>query len=209
VPVGQGARPSIPGPVALIGPMAVGKTAIGQQLAKQLRAPFVDTDALIVESHGSIADIFAGRGEHAFREIEARTVAKVIEEAAGTSTVISLGGGAVLDSGTQQLLARCTVVYLECDPETVAERIARNSGRPLLAGDAMSRWMELFTTRRPVYERLADLVYDVRHGSVSELGRRLEEALREFPQGTAAIAKETAAAPAVPENVAVKEEVEQ
>lgn len=209
MPVGKGARSSIPGPVALIGPMAVGKTAIGQQLAKQLRAPFVDTDALIVESHGSIADIFAGRGEHAFREIEARTVARVIEEAVGTPTVISLGGGAVLDSGTQQLLARCTVVYLECDPETVAERIARNSGRPLLAGDPMSRWMELFTTRRPVYERLADLVFDVRHGSVSELGRRLEEALREFPEGAAAIAKETAAAPAVPENVAVKEEVEQ
>lgn len=209
MPVGKGARPSISGPIALIGPMAVGKTAIGQQLAKQLRAPFVDTDALIVESHGSIADIFAGRGEHAFREIEARTVARVIEEAAGTSTVISLGGGAVLDSGTQQLLAHCTVVYLECDPETVADRIARNSGRPLLAGDAMSRWMELFSTRRPVYERLADLVFDVRHGSVSELGRRLEEALREFPEGAAANAKETAAAPAVPENVAVKEEVEQ
>jgi shikimate kinase len=189
--------------------MAVGKTAIGQQLAKQLRAPFVDTDALIVENHGSIADIFAGRGEHAFREIEARTVARVIEEAAGSPTVISLGGGAVLDSGTQQLLARCTVVYLECDPETVSERIARNSGRPLLAGDPMSRWMELFTTRRPVYERLADLVFDVRHGSVSELGRRLEEVLRDFPGGAASIAKETAAAPAVPENVALKEEVEQ
>lgn len=200
---------SIPGPIALIGPMAVGKTAIGQQLAKQLRVPFVDTDALIVENHGSIADIFAGRGEHAFREIEARTVARVIEEAAGTPTVISLGGGAVLDSGTQQLLARCMVVYLECDPETVSERIARNSGRPLLAGDPMSRWMELFTTRRPVYERLADLVFDVRHGSVSELGRRLEEALREFPEGAASFAKETPTAPAVPENVAVKQEVEQ
>lgn len=200
---------SIPGPIALIGPMAVGKTAIGQQLAKQLRAPFVDTDALIVENHGSIADIFAGRGEHAFREIEARVVARVIEEAAGTPTVISLGGGAVLDSGTQQLLARCMVVYLECDPETVAERIARNSGRPLLVGDPMSRWMDLFTTRRPVYERLADLVFDVRHGSVPELGRRLEEALRDFPEGAASIAKETAAASAVPENVAVKEEVEQ
>ncbi len=209
MPVGKGARLSIPGPIALIGPMAVGKTAIGQQLAKQLRAPFVDTDALIVENHGSIADIFAGRGEHAFREIEARTVARVIEDAIATPTVISLGGGAVLDSGTQQLLARCTVVYLECDPETVSERIARNSGRPLLAGDPMSRWMDLFTTRRPVYERLADLVFDVRHGSVSELGRQLEEALRELPEGAAAIAKETAAAPAVPENVALKEEVEQ
>ena len=120
--------------------MAVGKSAIGQQLAQQLDAPFVDSDAVIVESHGSIADIFANRGERAFRDIEARTVASIIEAAAGTATVVSLGGGSVLDSGTQQLLERCTVVYLECDADTVAARIARNSGRPLLAGDGIRRW---------------------------------------------------------------------
>jgi shikimate kinase len=163
--------------------MAVGKSAIGQQLAQQLGAPFVDTDAVIVENHGSIADIFAGRGERVFREIEARTVARVVEEAAGTATVISLGGGSVLDSGTQQLLDRCTVVYLECDAETVAARIARNSGRPLLAGDGIRRWKTLFATRQPVYERLADIVVDVRQGTVPELGRRLEAALGAFLAG--------------------------
>ena len=167
-------------PIVLIGPMAVGKSAIGQQLALQLGVPFVDTDAVIVAGHGSISDIFAGRGEHAFREIEARTVAAVVEAADDTVTVISLGGGAVLDSGTQQLISRCTVVYLECDAQTVAGRIARNSGRPLLAGDAMGRWTAMFATRKPVYERLADITLDVRHGSVSELGGRLEAALRDY-----------------------------
>ncbi|HET7139292.1 MAG TPA: shikimate kinase [Arthrobacter sp.] len=167
-------------PIVLIGPMAVGKSAIGHELAKRLDVAFVDTDTVIVDAHGSIASIFAGRGEHAFREIEARTVASTVEHAEGSATVISLGGGAVLDSGTQQLLDRCTVVYLECDEETVAARIARNSGRPLLAGDAMARWSALFSARKPVYERLADLVVDVRHGSVSELGHRLEVALRDY-----------------------------
>lgn len=166
-------------PIALIGPMAVGKSAIGQQLAQQLGTPFVDTDAAIVASHGSIAEIFAGRGECAFRELEARAVAKAIEDARGTTTVISLGGGAVLDTGTQQLLQQCTVVYLECDANTVAERIARNSGRPLLAGDAMERWKALFAARRPVYEKLADLVIDVRSGSVPDIAHRLEDALGE------------------------------
>ncbi len=162
--------------------MAVGKSAIGYQLAQQLGAQFVDTDVVIVGSHGSIADIFAGRGERAFREIEARTVASVVEQAAGTATatVISLGGGAVLDSGTQQLLGSCTVVYLECDAATVASRIARNTGRPLLAGDAMGQWISTFAARKPVYERLADVVLDVREGSVAEIGHRLEVALREF-----------------------------
>ncbi|TLM86712.1 shikimate kinase [Pseudarthrobacter sp. NamE2] len=160
--------------------MAVGKSAIGQQLAQQLGVPFVDTDAVIVEAHGSIADIFASRGERAFREIEARTVAGAVEAAEGTETVISLGGGAVLDSGTQQLVSRCTVVYLECDAGTVAGRITRNTGRPLLAGDAVGRWTAMFAARKPVYERLAHITLDVRHGSVAELGERLEAALRTY-----------------------------
>ncbi|KRE78802.1 shikimate kinase [Arthrobacter sp. Soil763] len=174
--------------------MAVGKSAIGQQLAQQLGARFVDTDAEVVARHGTIAEIFANRGECAFRELEARAVAQAIEDAAGASTVISLGGGAVLDSGTQQLLAGCTVVYLECDADTVSERIARNSGRPLLAGDAMERWRTLFATRQPVYERLADLVLDVRSGSVQELARRLEDALEELAAGRSGATASTPAA---------------
>ncbi|MET3811654.1 shikimate kinase [Arthrobacter sp. UYEF3] len=184
-------------PVALIGPMAVGKSAVGQQLARQLGVRFVDTDVEVVARHGSIADIFAGRGESAFRELEARAVAQAVEEAAGSATVISLGGGAVLDSGTQQLLATCTVVYLECDADTVSERIARNSGRPLLAGDAMERWRVLFATRQPVYERLADVILDVRNGSVPDLADRLQDALEQ----QAAVRTGKAATPAATKKV--------
>ncbi len=41
----------------------------------------------------------------------------------------------------------------------------------------MTRWEALFATRRPVYERLADIVMDVRSGSVAEIGLHLEERL--------------------------------
>jgi shikimate kinase len=177
--------------------MAVGKSAIGHRLAQQTGARFVDTDIEVVAQHGSISSIFAGRGETVFRELEARAVAQAVEDAAAGATVISLGGGAVLDSGTQQLLAGCTVVYLECDADTVSERIARNSGRPLLAGDAMERWRALFATRKPVYERLADVVLDVRSGSVPELAARLEDALEKH----AAEQTAAAAAPAATKKV--------
>lgn len=193
----EGLREVLKRPVALIGPMAVGKSAIGHQLAQQLGARFVDTDVEVVARHGTIADIFAGRGESAFRELEARAVAQAVEDAADSATVISLGGGAVLDSGTQQLLANCTVVYLECDADTVSERIARNSGRPLLAGDAMERWRVLFATRQPVYERLANLTLDVRSGSVPDLADRLQDALARL----AAAHTGTAATPAATKKV--------
>ena len=62
-------------------------------------------------------------------------------------------------------------------------RIAKNSGRPLLAGDGIRRWKALFATRKPVYERLADIVLDVRQGTVPQLGLKLEAALCDFVAG--------------------------
>ncbi len=164
-------------PIVLIGPMAVGKSAIGQALARELGLEFVDTDQVITAKHGSIADIFASRGEGFFRLAEARTVAQVLESAGRTPFVLSLGGGAVLDSGTQQLLASAVVVHLEADLETVRERISRQSGRPLLQPDPLDRWRKLADARLPVYRRLATVTLDVRRGSVDELVRRLIEVL--------------------------------
>ena len=164
-------------PIVLIGPMAVGKSAIGHHLAGVLGLEFVDTDQLIVAKHGPFADIFASRGEGFFRLAEARTVADVLEQTARKPFVLSLGGGAVLDSGTQQLLARTTVVHLDADLPTVRERINRNSGRPLLHGDPLERWRALAEVRTPVYRRLADVTLDVRHGSVDALVQRLIDIL--------------------------------
>ena len=43
----------------------------------------------------------------------------------------------------------------------------------------MSRWEALFAARKPVYERLANIVLDVRSGSVAEIALLLEARLRE------------------------------
>ncbi len=153
--------------IVFIGPMASGKSAVGEAFALSTGQKFVDTDRLIVASHGPIKDIFASRGEAWFRDLEARTAAECLDSAG--DLVISLGGGAVLDSGTQQLLASALVVFLRVDSQTVAPRLKRGSTRPLLRGDTMDRWEELLTQRLPVYERLADVVLDARGKSVSAL----------------------------------------
>jgi shikimate kinase len=183
-------------PVVLIGAMAVGKTVIGAELARLLDVPFEDTDQVVVQRHGPVTDIFANHGEHHFRQLEARAVAGVLEGMAAHPGVVSLGGGAVLDSGTQQLLAGATVVYLEADRETVRQRIARNISRPMLAHPedgsvtpaeaALRRWDELAAVREPVYSRLATLRLDVRTGSCEELARTLAAALLALPGAGAA-----------------------
>ncbi|WP_343317446.1 shikimate kinase [Arthrobacter sp. TMP15] len=162
-------------PIVIIGPMAVGKSVIGAELARVLRLDFVDSDHKIVAKHGPVPRIFAAKGEHHFRQLEARAIAEVLDsqKPATKSVVLSLGGGAVLDSGTQQLLAGATVVYLSADLATVRERITRNTGRPLLAADPVATWQRLATARGPVYERLANINLNVSNSNVPQLVARL------------------------------------
>lgn len=147
--------------------MGSGKSAVGEAFAVSTGQRFVDTDKMISAEHGSIKSIFASHGEAWFRAAEARTVANALE--APEYQVVSLGGGAVLDSGTQQLLRTVVVVFLCVDVQTVAPRLKRGAGRPLLSGDTMDRWEELFQQRLPVYRRLADVVLDARGKSIPTL----------------------------------------
>ena len=91
---------------------ARGRARIGRKLAKRLGVPFVDTDQRIVAQHGPIAELFAERGEPAFRAIERGVVA----EALAGGGVVALGGGAVLDPATQDDLARLHASC--CSPST-------------------------------------------------------------------------------------------
>ena len=59
------------GNIYLIGPMGSGKTAVGRELARRLKRSFVDTDSWIEREAGAaISDIFARKGETAFRRME-------------------------------------------------------------------------------------------------------------------------------------------
>ncbi|MBG6190228.1 shikimate kinase [Arthrobacter sp. CAN_A212] len=168
---------AVRGPVAFIGLMATGKSVVGAQLASRLGWTFIDTDQLIVARHGRISRIFSQQGEQAFRRLEAEVVAEVLT-GASAETVVSLGGGAVLDEGTQALLAGSRVVFLDADLATVRRRITRDRSRPLLAGDPVEAWTRMDRERRPLYERLANIVLDTRGRSidqlVTELGTQLQ-----------------------------------
>lgn len=164
-------------PLVLIGLMATGKSTVGRRIAARHGWRFIDTDAEIVDRYGSIPAIFASHGEPEFRRIEADVVAQVLSSAE-EGTVISLGGGAVLSSATQRLLQPAFVVFLDADLATVLPRLAGDTGRPLLAGNAAETWNRLDQERRPIYEALADAVVDAREASPDTVVDRLEAQLR-------------------------------
>jgi shikimate kinase len=147
--------------VLLIGMMGAGKTTVGEALSARLGWKHLDSDAQVQATTGrTIPEIFATDGEAAFRAEESKALAEAV--AGEKPAVISVAGGAVLDTANRELLRRSgPVVWLRADPGTLATRVGSGAGRPLLDADPKGNLRRLYETRRPVYEALADLTIDV------------------------------------------------
>jgi len=141
-------------PVAiLIGPPGAGKSTVGALLAAHLAVGFTDTDAEVELVAGKpVSDIFIEDGEPTFRELERTAVARALADSGG---VVAVGGGAVLDPGTQESLAGRPVVYLETGFATAARRVGLGQARPLIAGNPRATLKALLEQRLPIYQRLA------------------------------------------------------
>jgi shikimate kinase len=158
----------VPGPVVLVGLMGSGKTTVGRRLAAKLDRPFVDADEALEERAGrSIADIFADDGEDAFRDLETKVLAELLER--DDAPVIASGGGVVVREANRVLLTDTPdvlVVWLNAAPAFLASRVEQKeqkAHRPLLAGDESPREVlqRLHAERSPLYDEVADLEVDV------------------------------------------------
>jgi shikimate kinase len=147
--------------IFIIGMMGCGKTTVGRLLAERLGWRHLDSDEQVARDTGkTVPEIFAERGEPAFRAAERKALAA--GAVSDTPTVISVAGGAVLDPDNRRLLQRGgVIVWLRAEVETLAGRVGDGAGRPLLGEDPAAAIGRLYTERRPVYEHLAQVVVDV------------------------------------------------
>ena len=138
-------------PIVLVGLMGVGKSTVGRRLAARLNVPFVDADEEIEAAAGmTVSEIFERFGEPYFRDGERRVLARLID---GRPKVIATGGGAFVNEQTRALiLSETTAVWLDADPQVLAERVKRRDTRPLLRNrDAREVLVELAAKRNPLY----------------------------------------------------------
>ncbi|WP_134741739.1 shikimate kinase [Nocardioides sp. 503] len=155
--------------------MGSGKSTVGPLLADALGLTARDIDAEIEAREGrSISDIFVDSGEQHFRALEKATVAAVLAEHDG---VVSLGGGAVLDPDTRELLVDHQVVFLQVGLSEAVKRVGLGTGRPLLLGNVRSRIKALLDERAPVYAAVADLTVDTDQRSPEDIVAEIERAL--------------------------------
>ncbi|OKJ96820.1 shikimate kinase [Streptomyces sp. CB03234] len=161
--------------IVLVGPMGSGKSTVGTLLAERLGVPYRDTDADIVAAEGrEISDIFIEDGEEHFRALERAAVRAAVAEHPG---VLALGGGAVLDDGTRQLLSGLPVAYLSMDVEEAVRRVGLNTARPLLAVNPRRQWRELMEARRHLYTEVARVVVATDDKTPEEVAEAVLDAL--------------------------------
>lgn len=157
--------------------MGAGKSTVGPALARRLGWAYVDSDDQVVHRTGhSIPELFAERGEAAFRAEEAQVLADAV--AGEEPSVVSVAGGAVLDAGNRACMrAGGTVVWLRAAVPTLARRVGSGRSRPLLGDDPAVALARLDEQRRPLYAEVAHLVVDVDELTPDAAVERIVEAL--------------------------------
>jgi XRE family transcriptional regulator, aerobic/anaerobic benzoate catabolism transcriptional regulator len=141
--------------IALIGLRGAGKSTLGQMLADDLEFPFVELSREIEKFAGcSVSEIQALYGVNAYRRYERRALEETIQ--IYPEAVIATPGGLVSDAATfNQLLAHCTTVWLQADPEDHMKRVAAQGDmRPMAASkEAMEDLKGILTGRAAFYSK--------------------------------------------------------
>ncbi|MGD2108728.1 MAG: shikimate kinase [Phycisphaerae bacterium] len=168
--------------VALIGLRGSGKSVVGRELAALLGGDLVETDELIAARAGkSIARIFTEEGETAFRDLESEVIADIVTI---PPTVVSVGGGAVLDQrNVQRLKAVATVVWLTAPVDALWQRVSADPTtartRPPLTDEksGSAEMRQLHAQRAALYEQAADLTIDTTGRQPAQIAQAIADML--------------------------------
>ncbi len=162
--------------IILLGYRGTGKSVISKLLSKQLKRGLYSLDAIIEEAVGiPIPEIVSMWGWARFREIEAKIVEQVADEA--KDAIIDCGGGVVLnDRNIKKLKETGKAVLLTAEFETLLSRLSRDRNkRPPLREDLSweDEHRKVLAEREDKYNAAADLVCDT-------TGKRPDETVYEI-----------------------------
>ncbi len=148
--------------IILIGMPGTGKSTVGHALAEQLHYDFVDLDDLIVEAAGkTLPQILRTEGLERFLEIERQVGLDLNRE----NTIVATGGSMVLSGDAMDHLRENGItVWLETPLSRIAERMPEDLTDRGIAAPPGVTLQEVYTQRRPLYAKYADIIVVSQNG---------------------------------------------
>tara|TARA_B100000795_G_C22720978_1_gene407425 strand:+ start:26 stop:538 length:513 start_codon:yes stop_codon:yes gene_type:complete len=136
--------------LVFLGMMGSGKSSIGNLVSKKLNLKFIDIDNIIVDEAGmSISNIFGGKGEDYFRNLEEKITLKALKT---TGSVVSLGGGGFMNEKIKkEILANHFSFWLNWDDMILLKRIKNSKTRPLAFKSSDLEIKKLIKKRSKIY----------------------------------------------------------
>lgn len=166
--------------VALVGLRGAGKSTLGRLLAADLAFPFVELSREIEQLAGcKIGEIQALYGQAAYRRYERRALEEAVR--LHPQVIVATPGGIVSDAATfDLLLAHCTTVWLQAEPEDHMKRVvAQGDTRPMAASrEAMADLKSILAGRAAFYSKA-----DFRLDTSAQPLERTFDALRKIVRG--------------------------
>lgn len=182
--------------IALVGPRATGKSAVGRRLAELSGRAFLDLDESLAARAEAAGEPTAGEllerlGEERFRDLEEEALEAADREArlgsagqgsAGKGIVLACGGGVLLrEANVLRLAASWTVVYLRTPALELRRRLEEASESaarpPLLAGSssAAAEIESILEARESAYVSASDFIVDCVLADVRSVANRVHE----------------------------------
>lgn len=141
--------------IFLIGFMGVGKTYLGEKLAKKLDLEFHDIDREIEKiAELDVNNIFKLKGESTFRKLESDILLKW-----DRFGIVSTGGGIVELKENRDFIKSRKVIWLNPSWQVIRSRIL-NSYRPLVLDRSEDELYKLWDRREELYRQCADLEFN-------------------------------------------------
>lgn len=154
----------------LLGFKGCGKTHFGARLSQRTHRTFIDSDQLIetlyakrYQEEKSCRLIYQTKGNSFFRELEREVVLSL---KGCKNSVISLGGGTVIDPRNLTLIRRMGhIVYLKLTREKALERMVPHLGQS----------DQIYEQRKKIYEKIAQTTIELEGKKEEEILQLLEE----------------------------------
>ena len=159
--------------IYLIGLPVVGKTRIGEKLAKELDIEFIDLDEEIERLSGHHpAQLILDLGETYYRNLEN----EVLRRLTSRKGIIACGGGVVVTPKNKEYM-NGFVVYMRIEPRNLRVSKRDLETRPILRERGL---IELLAERETRYVNFSNAIVDIDHKEDSEVIEEIIKAYEDY-----------------------------